>query len=295
MYTTNETSKRRVQNHFTIVFFLLSGEYCGGRFFFFQLFVITLSLLCIPVPSPPYIVKQPPTDEVLFQVESGGETDKPFYIECEAVGEPAPKYRWIKNGKPFKWQAYDDRISQQPGRGTLSISKPQDVDLGQYQCFAENEHGVATSNSVFMRKAELNSFKTTQPVSLTGNEGEPFKLTCEPPDGWPKPIVHWIYLYTSGGFKTINSSRMTIDPEGNLWFSNLTKSDVTNNYKYACAATSPFKHEYKYGNSVLLNVVSTGVSAVSNKYEPVLQYVSRKNTVAYLGKQQKLYCIYGGT
>ncbi|KAJ3639541.1 hypothetical protein Zmor_002896 [Zophobas morio] len=264
----------------------------------FSLLLTIFSLSCSlgrEVPSPPYIVKQPPTDEVLFQVESGGETDKPFYIECEAVGEPAPKYRWIKNGKPFKWQAYDDRISQQPGRGTLSISKPQDVDLGQYQCFAENEHGVATSNSVFMRKAELNSFKTTQPVSLTGNEGEPFKLTCEPPDGWPKPIVHWIYLYTSGGFKTINSSRMTIDPEGNLWFSNLTKSDVTNNYKYACAATSPFKHEYKYGNSVLLNVVSTGVSAVSNKYEPVLQYVSRKNTVAYLGKQQKLYCIYGGT
>lgn len=43
------------------------------------------------VPSPPYIIKQPPTDEVLFQVESSGENDKPFYIECEATGEPAPK------------------------------------------------------------------------------------------------------------------------------------------------------------------------------------------------------------
>lgn len=247
------------------------------------------------VSSPPYIIKQPPTDEVLFQVESSGESDKPFYIECEAIGEPAPKYRWVKNGKPFEWQVYDNRISQQPGRGTLSILKPQDVDLGQYQCFAENEHGVATSNSVFMRKAELNSFKTTQPISLTGNEGQPFQLKCEPPDGWPKPVVHWIYFFTNGGFKTINSSRMTIDPEGNLWFSNLTKNDVTNNFKYACAATSPFKHEYKYGNSVLLNVVSTGVSAVSNKHEPVLQYVSRKNTVAYRGKTQKLYCIFGGT
>ncbi|XP_008200376.1 neuroglian isoform X4 [Tribolium castaneum] len=266
--------------------------------FILSLLVTAFSLSCTlgkEASSPPYIVKQPPTDEVLFQVESGGETDKPFYIECEAIGEPAPKYRWVKNGKPFHWQTYDDRISQQQGRGTLSISKPTDVDLGQYQCFAENEHGVATSNSVFMRKAELNSFKTTQPISLSGDEGEPFKLTCEPPDGWPKPIVHWIYLYTNGGFKTINSSRMTIDPEGNLWFSNLTRDDVTDNFKYACAATSPFKHEYKYGNSVLLNVVSTGVSAASNKREPVLQYVSRKNTVAYLGKQQKLYCIFGGT
>lgn len=50
-------------------------------------------------------------------------------------------------------------MSQQPGRGTLVIQKPRDEDLGQYQCFAENEHGTATSNSVFVRKAELNSFK----------------------------------------------------------------------------------------------------------------------------------------
>lgn len=193
------------------------------------------------------------------------------------------------------WQTYDDRISQQTGRGTLSISRPSDVDLGQYQCFAENQYGTATSNSVFMRKAELNSFKTSQPISLTGQEGEPFNLTCQPPDGWPKPVVHWIYFYTNGGFKTINSSRMTLDPEGNLWFSNLTKADTTDNFMYACAATSPTKYEYKYGNRVLLNVISSGVSAAQNKHPPVLQYVTRKNEVAYRGKRAEMYCIFGGT
>ncbi|PSN43067.1 Neuroglian, partial [Blattella germanica] len=82
--------------------------------------------------SPPRIVKQPPTDELLFQVaQQQNENDKPFIIECEAEGEPAPKYRWIKNGKPFDWQAYDDRISQQPGRGSLVISSPRDEDLGE--------------------------------------------------------------------------------------------------------------------------------------------------------------------
>lgn len=50
-----------------------------------------LIFIFFAVPSPPYIIKQPPTDEVLFQVESNGENDKPFYIECEATGEPAPK------------------------------------------------------------------------------------------------------------------------------------------------------------------------------------------------------------
>jgi neuronal cell adhesion protein len=40
-------------------------------------------------------------------------------------------YRWEKNGHPFDWQVYDDRISQQPGRGTLVITSPRDEDIGE--------------------------------------------------------------------------------------------------------------------------------------------------------------------
>ena len=45
------------------------------------------------VQSPPRISKQPPTDEQLFQVAQAkiNENDKPFLIECEAEGEPAPR------------------------------------------------------------------------------------------------------------------------------------------------------------------------------------------------------------
>ncbi|CAH2102078.1 unnamed protein product [Euphydryas editha] len=43
------------------------------------------------VTSPPRIVKQPTVEELLFQVAQPGEVDKPFIIECEAEGEPAPK------------------------------------------------------------------------------------------------------------------------------------------------------------------------------------------------------------
>ncbi|KAF5274231.1 hypothetical protein FQA39_LY07335 [Lamprigera yunnana] len=254
------------------------------------------SLYTREILSPPRIVKQPPTDEVLFQVESGSdESNKPFYIECEAVGEPTPKYKWIKNGKNFDWKTYDDRISQHFGRGTLSITKPTNDDIGQYQCFAENEWGIATSNSFFMRRAELNSFENTSPFPLTGNEGEPFKLSCQPPDGWPKPKIYWMIQYTAGGLKSINNSRMTLDPEGNLWFSNLTREDVSDNFMYVCAASSATKLEYKLGNRVLLNVLASGISPSSNKYEPVLQYVTRKNEVALRGKSAELFCIFGGT
>ena len=42
------------------------------------------------------------------------------------------RYTWRKNGKPYDWQVYDDRISQQPGRGTLVITSPRDEDIGMY-------------------------------------------------------------------------------------------------------------------------------------------------------------------
>ena len=45
------------------------------------------------------------------------------------------RYTWQKNGKPYDWQVYDDRISQQPGRGTLVITSPRDEDIGMYFCF----------------------------------------------------------------------------------------------------------------------------------------------------------------
>ena len=51
----------------------------------------------------------------------------------------ASRYRWEKNGHPFDWQVYDDRISQQPGRGTLVITEPRDEDIGEYSAgFSES-------------------------------------------------------------------------------------------------------------------------------------------------------------
>lgn len=50
------------------------------------------------------------------------------------------RYQWIKNGEDFKWQTYDDRISQQPGRGTLFITKPRQVDIGKVTRFDPGYH-----------------------------------------------------------------------------------------------------------------------------------------------------------
>lgn len=88
---------------------------------------------------------------------------------------------------------------------------------------------------------------------------------------------------------------MTLDPEGNLWFSNVTRFDRSDDFYYACSANSIFRNEYKLGNRVLLDVKQSGISPVQNRHQPTRQYVSRKNEVALRGKKIELFCIYGGT
>jgi hypothetical protein len=63
---------------------------------------------------------------------------------------------------------------------------------GQYICFAKNEWGTAASNSVFVRQSVLNNFKEEPPITKSVEEGRPFQLPCESPDGWPKPNVYWM-------------------------------------------------------------------------------------------------------
>lgn len=37
---------------------------------------------------------------------------------------------------------------------------------------------------------------------------------------------------------------MTLDPEGNLWFSNVTRADHSEGFTYSCAATSVFRYRF---------------------------------------------------
>ena len=69
-------------------------------------------------------------------------------------------------------------------------------------------------------------------------------------------LIFFFLQNTNGALKTINSSRLTVDPEGSLWFSNVTRKDASNQFFYACSAASFFRSEYKLGNRVVLQVGS---------------------------------------
>lgn len=187
---------------------------------------------------------------------------------------------------------------QRPGRGTIVVERPVDADIGHYQCFAENRNGIATSNAVFVHKYEFNAFVKKSPKSVVATEGEPLTLQCEPPAqgfGWPKPGFTWILDSQNGFVTTINDARMTVDPTGNLHFSNVTRSDASDNFSYTCKATQNLPDLIKNtdeGSRVLLDVQAVG-GAPKNR-APQQQFVST-DLVALRGKSTEMFCIYSGT
>ena len=90
LFLQDDTNLQNIfQNFYTVVFQCPAGELCllSAR-------ASADTFVCIfaVVQSPPKIIKQPPTDELLFQVKTrADDKDKPFIIECEADGEPAPE------------------------------------------------------------------------------------------------------------------------------------------------------------------------------------------------------------
>lgn len=248
------------------------------------------------ITSPPTMIKQP-GHEQLYQVAQslGDETDHPFTLECEAQGSPEPKYWWTKNGATFNYVPYDKRITQKPKLGTLIFTKPDNVDEGLYQCFAENIFGTSVSNSVFLRRSELSSFPEERTRELFVDEGEPFSIDCNPPSGYPKPDIYWMVMsINTGALHSINSSRLIVDPEGKLHFSNVTKADQLDNAVYTCSASSLQRTEYKVGRKTKLTVQSRSTGLI-NHHPPLRQYTSPPHVPALRGQRLLLHCIYGGT
>lgn len=175
----------------------------------------------------------------------------------------------------------------------MTFHDPKLEDEGTYQCFAKNKHGFASFPALIVKKSFLEGFKDDSIYTLDVHEGQPLKLSCEAPNGYPKPSVYWMIQTNSGELHSIEGSRKSFDPEGNLYFSRVTTNDTLKNAHYTCAATSSFKSEYKLGKRVQLRVIRAEQDAMTLlNFTPIMQYVSLPHIVALRGQRTELFCIY---
>lgn len=199
-------------------------------------------------------------------------------------------------------------MEQQPGQGTILLMEPLEGDSGQYQCFAENTYGIATSNSVFVRVDNLNATQLVQTMTVTAIEGAPFLLECQPPNDWIKTIVYWIKLNKTDetiahplnenlilGRNDTKVARLTLDQKYNLYFSSVTHDDASNGFDYACVALSTLSGHFYILRRVDLSVLNQNeVNAIESTTLSSLRYLSSNIVITQLGEEIILFCIFGG-
>lgn len=177
----------------------------------------------------------------------------------------------------------------------MTFLKPGEEDEGEYFCLAENKEGTARSRSISLKRTFLENFKNDSVQTIEVQLGQPLKLECEAPKGYPKPSIMWLIQTEIGAIKNIDNPRVTLDPAGNLWFSSVSLSDANRDSFYVCSASSYFVNEYKLGNRIKLEVIpySANTKSLSGS-PPTPQYVSSHDMFALRGKKIELFCIYHG-
>ncbi|XP_054883250.1 neurofascin homolog (chicken) a isoform X19 [Poeciliopsis prolifica] len=200
----------------------------------------------LDLKQPPTIIKQSVKDYIVDP------RDNTIIIECEAKGNPVPKFSWRRNGRLFTI-GKDPRVTMRKRSGTLEVGfrsggRPEDYE-GEYQCFASNDLGVALSNKILLRvsKAPLWPKEVLAPVPVT--EGSPLVLPCNPPPGLPPPLIFWM---DSNMTPILQDRRVSMGLNGDLYFANVLVQDAHSDY--SCNARFNFTYTIQQKNPFNLKV-----------------------------------------
>ncbi|RWS23500.1 neuronal cell adhesion molecule-like protein, partial [Leptotrombidium deliense] len=254
-------------------------------------FICAIRSATVAIEEPPHIVKGPAKHYVYHVATSADQTEH-FTLECEASGEPAVEYRWIKNDSPFDVSA-NPRITRFPRVGTIKFDPTSPDDEGYYQCIAENILGTSLSNIALLKKFDMSGFSNQSTVEKYVKKGEPITLTCDRPIGYPQPSIFWNLQQSNGALEQIADPRISADEDGNLHFSSVTEKDVkTNGATYACMAASVYKNEYKIGTRYVL--LFDDPDAEETQVKPKLQFASPESLTVLKGDYFVVSCIVGG-
>jgi neural cell adhesion molecule len=105
-------------------------------------------------------------------------------IECKAKGKPPPSFTWIKSLTQQNLSSAD-RFGVDPVTGILRITNVNREDVGEYQCTATNDAGLATAN---IRVNVIVKPKIMDFLNKTVVEGKNVDIQCKA-FGRPPPEV----------------------------------------------------------------------------------------------------------
>uniref|UniRef100_A0A452IKG5 Contactin-5 n=1 Tax=Gopherus agassizii TaxID=38772 RepID=A0A452IKG5_9SAUR len=201
----------------------------------------------------PVFVQEP--DDVIFPTDS---EEKKVSLNCQARGNPAPIYRWLRNGTEIDIES-DYRYSLI--EGSFIISNPNEAkDSGQYQCLTTNVFG-----SILSREATL-QFACDLFIPNTH-----------------KIIYSWVFNEFPS-FVAEDSRRFISQETGNLYISKVQTSDVGS---YICLVKNTVTNARVLSPPTPLTLRNDGVMG---EYEPKIEVHFPYTVTAAKGTTVKMEC-----
>ncbi|KAG9270615.1 hemicentin-2-like [Astyanax mexicanus] len=122
-------------------------------------------------------------------VEVGGFLGESVSFECVAVGSPAPKLRWLRNGAELD-SIHSQHIEISPDGSRLTIRDLRAEDSGTFSCLAVSPAGQ-DSRIYTVVILEPPSILGESSVQVEAVEGSVVTLECEV-SGTPSPQISWL-------------------------------------------------------------------------------------------------------
>ncbi|XP_017880955.1 protein sidekick isoform X4 [Ceratina calcarata] len=110
------------------------------------------------------------------------------FLQCQARGNPPPKYKWFKDGVPLSNELTSEYY--------FRIQSIRREDAGVYHCVATNDVGSIFSERISFAVAYMGIFDDLSERIVSVKSGSAAVLTLPPIESHPAPDVTW---FTSDG------------------------------------------------------------------------------------------------
>lgn len=134
--------------------------------------------ICATVPlEEPRFTNQPSSSGNILS------ENRTKFLQCQARGNPQPKYKWFKDGVPLS-----NELTSGP---YFRIQSTRREDAGVYHCVATNDVGSIFSDRLAFAVAYMGVFNNLMDKVVTVESGSAAILELPPIESHPTPEVTW--------------------------------------------------------------------------------------------------------
>ncbi|XP_051945617.1 fibroblast growth factor receptor 2 isoform X3 [Xyrauchen texanus] len=195
-------------------------------------------------------------------------------FRCATAGNPKPKMRWLKNGKPFRQEDRMGGYKVRHQHWTLIMESVVPSDKGNYTCLVDNGYGSINHTytlDVVERSPHPPILQAGLPANSTVHIGEDAKFVCKVYSD-AQPHIQWLQHIIKNGSRYgpdglpyvrvlkrsgINSSDVEV-----LMLTNVTEEDAG---EYTCQVSN---YLGQVNQSCWLTVLPAQIDTIEQDYPP---------------------------